>query len=88
MITAARDPAGHYNPFTGSSFVMVAGFNAKGRPRGAAILTSSQSENPRSAHCADQTRRYSGKRFLPMRFTERQIRADPSYRRRVVKGGP
>lgn len=89
VITTARDtgePSEPYDPFTGSSFVMVAGFDAKGRPRGQAILTYSQSENPSSPHYADQTRLYSAKRFLPMRFTERQIRADPAYRRQVVTG--
>jgi acyl-homoserine-lactone acylase len=87
VITTARDTAGRYDPFTGSSFVMVAGFNARGRPQGAAILTYSQSENPRSPHYADQTTLYSAKRFLPMRFTERQIKADPAYRRTVVNSG-
>ncbi|HSD76851.1 MAG TPA: penicillin acylase family protein, partial [Solirubrobacteraceae bacterium] len=84
VISTTRDATGHYDPFTGSSFVMTAVFDAKGRPRGAAILSYSQSENPRSAHYADQTRLFSAKRWLPMRFTESQIRSDRSYRRTVV----
>jgi acyl-homoserine-lactone acylase len=46
----------------------------------------SQSENPSSAHYADQTRLYARERFLPLRFTERQIRSDPGYTRRRVTG--
>ena len=86
VITTSRDASGRYDPFTGSSFVMVAGFDRKGRPHGKAILTYSQSENPRSPLSSDQTKLFSAKRFLPMRFTERQIKADPSYRRVVVRG--
>ena len=86
VITTTRDDAGRYDPYTGSSFIMVAGFDRRGRPHGQAILTYSQSENPRSRHYSDQTRLYARKRWLPMRFTERQIRRDAAYRRIVVKG--
>jgi acyl-homoserine-lactone acylase len=86
IITADRDAQGRYDPVTGSSFVMTAAFDARGRPRGEALLSYSQSANPRSPHYADQTRRFSRKRWLPMRFTERQIRSDPAYRRTVVTG--
>ena len=65
---------------------MTAAFDAKGRPRGEAILTYSQSENPRSPHYADQTRLFSQKKWLPMRFTERSIRRDRDYKRTVVTG--
>ena len=34
IISTRRDEQGNYDPFTGSSFVMAAGFDAKGRPRG------------------------------------------------------
>jgi acyl-homoserine-lactone acylase len=86
IISTRRDERGNYDPFTGSSFVMVAGFDARGRPRGDAILSYSQSENPGSPHYADQTRLFSQEQWLPMRFTEAQIKADPSYSRRVVTG--
>ena len=86
IITTERDAQGRYDPFTGSSFVMTAAFDERGRVRGEAILSYSQSENPRSPHYADQTRLFSQKRFLPMRFTERQIRSDPEYERTVVSG--
>jgi acyl-homoserine-lactone acylase len=86
IISTRRDAAGRYDPYTGSSFVMTAGFDAKGRPFGQSILSYSQSENPKSPHYADQTRLFSQGKFLPMRFTEKQIKADPDYSRRVVRG--
>ncbi|MDQ3936054.1 MAG: penicillin acylase family protein [Actinomycetota bacterium] len=70
---------------TGSSFVMAVQFGSRG-PAGRAILTYSQSENPDSPHFDDQTRLYSQKRWLPMRFSERSIRKDPDYRARTVRG--
>jgi acyl-homoserine-lactone acylase len=86
IITSERDSRGRYEPIAGSSFVMTAAFDKRGRPRGQAILTYSQSENPRSPHYADQTRLFSRKRWLTMRFTERQIRLDRNFRRTVVTG--
>jgi acyl-homoserine-lactone acylase len=85
VITTDRDEHGIYRPYTGSSFVMAAELTRNG-PRGRAILRYSQSENPRSRHFADQTRLYARERWLPMRFTERQIRSDPEYTRTRVSG--
>jgi acyl-homoserine-lactone acylase len=86
IITTERDERGRYDAITGSSFMMTAAFDERGRPRGEAVLSYSQSENPRSPHYADQTRLFSRKQWLPMRFTERQIRSDPAYERTVVTG--
>jgi acyl-homoserine-lactone acylase len=86
VIESDRDDKGRYDPYTGSSFVMTAAFDAKGRPHGAAILTYSQSENPRSPHYVDQTELFSQKKWIPIRFTERQIRRDGDYERTVVTG--
>ncbi|HKG64781.1 MAG TPA: penicillin acylase family protein [Solirubrobacteraceae bacterium] len=86
IISTRRDEQGNYDPFTGSSFVMSAGFDAKGRPSGSAILSYSQSENPESPFYADQTRLFSQEQWLPMRFTAADIKADPAYSRRVVTG--
>jgi acyl-homoserine-lactone acylase len=86
VISTDRDATGHYNPYTGSSFVMTAAFAGKGKPRGEAILSYSQSENPRSKHYADQTKLFSRKRWLPMRFTQKQIKADPQYAHMEVSG--
>ena len=47
---------------------------------------SAQSENPTSPHYADQTRLFSQEQWLPMRFSESAIKADPDYSRRVVSG--
>ena len=65
---------------------MAAGFDAKGRPSGSAVLSYSQSENPSSPFYADQTRLFSQEKWLPMRFTERAIKTDPAYSKRVVTG--
>jgi acyl-homoserine-lactone acylase len=86
IISTRRDDQGNYDPYTGSSFVMAAGFDAKGRPSGSSILSYSQSENPSSPFYADQTRLFSQEKWLPMRFTERAIKADPAYSKRVVTG--
>ena len=86
IISTRRDDQGNYDPYTGSSFVMVAGFDAKGRPSGSAILSYSQSENPLSPHFADQTKLFSQEKWLPMRFSESSIKADADYSRRVVSG--
>jgi acyl-homoserine-lactone acylase len=86
IISTERDVQGRYDPFTGASFVMTAAFDTSGKVRGEALLSYSQSENPLSPHYADQTRLFSQKQWLPMRFTERQIRSDPEYKRTVVTG--
>ncbi len=87
VLTPQRDErTGHYDPYTGNSFVMVAEFDRRGRPHGEAVLRYSQSENPRSRHSADQTALYAKKRWLKMRFTRKEIRRDGAYTRRVVRG--
>jgi acyl-homoserine-lactone acylase len=86
IISTDRDAQGRYDPLTGASFVMTAAFDERGRVRGEAILSYSQSENPESEHYADQTRLFSRKQWLPMRFSERSIRRDPDYERTVVTG--
>jgi acyl-homoserine-lactone acylase len=63
----------------GSSFVMAVELGRDG-PSGRQILTYSQSTNPNSPWYADQTRLYSGKGWDTIKFTERQIRADPNLR--------
>ena len=85
ILTSRRDERGVYEPYTGSSFVMVAALTEKG-PRGYAILRYSQSENPRSNHYADQTRLYAQERWLPLRFRERAIRRDRGYTSERVTG--
>ena len=86
VISTNRDATGHYDPYTGSSFIMTAAFAGKGKPHGQALLSYSQSENPRSKHYADQTKLFSRKKWLPMRFSQKQIKADPQYSHSVVSG--
>ena len=86
IVSTDRDEQGRYDPFTGASFIMTAAFDSAGAVRGEALLSYSQSENPQSPHYADQTRLFSQKQWLPMRFTEQQIRSDPEYERTVVTG--
>ena len=86
VVTTDRDEQGRYDPRTGASFIMTAAFDSSGTVRGEAVLSYSQSENPQSPHYADQTRLFSQKQWLPMRFTEQQIRSDPEYKRTVVTG--
>ena len=61
---------------------MTAAFDDKGRPLGESILTYSQSENPRSPHYADQTRLFSQRKWLPMRFTDERSGATRTTRGR------
>jgi acyl-homoserine-lactone acylase len=71
----------------GSSFVMAASVNGARCPRVRTILTYSQSANPRSDHFADQTRLFSGKRWVRDRFCLAQIEADPKLRVTRLGGG-
>jgi acyl-homoserine lactone acylase PvdQ len=84
------DPEGDFNainaPFVpgegypnvphGSSFVMVARLDGRACPSSRSILTYSQSTNPSSPYFADQTRLFSRKQWVNMRFCERDILAD------------
>ena len=59
----------------GSSFVMAA--ETGGRcPDSRSILTYSQSTNPRSRYYADQTKLYSRKRWVDMRFCVEELLSD------------
>ena len=78
-IAPLQGSAGYAKVIHGSSFLMVAGFTPRG-PVSRAILTYSQSTDPTSPHHADQTRLYSRKQWVRMRFAEREILADPQLR--------
>jgi hypothetical protein len=62
----------------GSSFVMVAHLDGRACPDSRSILTYSQSTNPASPYFADQTRMFSRKAWVDMRFCKRDILADRS----------
>ncbi len=70
----------------GSSFVMALELGADG-PRGQAFLTYGESDDPASAHFADQTALFSGGQWRPLVFTEADIAADPLLRTLEVAGG-
>ena len=64
--------------FAGSSFIQVVTWQpGSSCPVGSTILTYSESSNPTSPHFADQTKQFSNKQFLPDRFCQSQIAADP-----------
>jgi acyl-homoserine-lactone acylase len=61
----------------GSSFIMAVQFDATDCPKGASILTYSQSTNPTSPHFADQTETFSTKTWNPLPYCLADIKADP-----------
>ena len=73
-------------PDLGSSFIQVVTWNGTACPVGATILTYSESSNPASPHYADQTRLFSRKQWLPDRFCQSQIMADPQLKVTIVTG--
>lgn len=70
---------GYPEVLSGTSFVMTAELTPDG-PRSQALVTYSQSTNPASPHLADQTRLYSEKIWVDMKFDEADILADPHLR--------
>src|SRR6516225_7554864 len=72
--------------FFGSSFIQVVTWQpGSSCPVGSTILTYSESSNPTSPHFADQTKLFSKKQFLPDRFCQSQISADPHPQVATVK---
>jgi acyl-homoserine-lactone acylase len=70
----------------GSSHIQAVGWD-KGRcPRARTLLTYSQSSNPNSPHFSDQTRLYSGERWVTSRFCEKDILGDPKLKVVKVRG--
>jgi acyl-homoserine-lactone acylase len=68
----------------GTSFIMTMEFTPTG-PRGAALISYSESSDPASTHHADQTARFSDKAFRPILFDEAEILADPELSTLVVE---
>ncbi|ALO45281.1 penicillin acylase family protein [Pseudohongiella spirulinae] len=68
-----------YSPILhGNSYMQVISWDQDGRVDPRAILSYSQSEDPRSPHFADQTRLYSQSQWLELPFYEEDILADPN----------
>src|SRR5204863_3308502 len=76
---AFRGRQGFPDVTAGSSFVMAAHLT-RGCPQSRSILTYSLSANPRSPYFADQTRLFSRKRWLDMRFCQQALLRDPALR--------
>ncbi len=88
-INVVWDPErGYPNVPHGSSFVQVVGFDGSPCPDARTILTYSQSPNERSPYFADQTRMYSGKRWVRTRYCERDILDDPALQVTRLGGPP
>ncbi|MGI8632150.1 MAG: penicillin acylase family protein [Solirubrobacterales bacterium] len=75
---------GYPNVPHGSSFVMAAQFT-NSCPESRSILTYSQSTNPESPHFGDQTRLFSRKEWVDMRFCEDEILADPNLQVTTIR---
>jgi acyl-homoserine-lactone acylase len=63
----------------GSSFMMVLEFTDNG-PHAQALLSYSESSDPKSPHFSDQTRLFSEAKYRPVLFTEEDILADPNLK--------
>ncbi|MCF1597868.1 penicillin acylase family protein [Streptomyces muensis] len=71
---------GYSEVTTGSSHIQAVGWDGGRCPVARTLLTYSQSSNPNSAHFSDQTRLFSGERWVTARFCERDILASPALR--------
>ncbi|GHC93395.1 penicillin acylase family protein [Streptomyces violaceochromogenes] len=73
--------AGGYTevPF-GSSHLQAVGWDGSRCPVARTLLTYSQSSNPKSPHHADQTRLFSGERWVTSRFCEKDILSSPKLK--------
>jgi acyl-homoserine-lactone acylase len=81
MIIPVWDPArGNTEVMHGSSHMQVVSFTGGPCPDAVTLLSYSQSANPNSPHHADQTRLYSGERWVRSRFCERDILSSPDLR--------
>jgi acyl-homoserine-lactone acylase len=77
---------GGYPVNYGSSFILVVSYE-DGGPRADAVLTYSQSTDPRSPHFADQTARYAtADPWRRVSFTPAEIAADPALRVQEISG--
>ncbi|MFD4523533.1 penicillin acylase family protein [Streptomyces sp. NPDC058470] len=73
--------AGAYTEVTtGSSYIQAVGWDGSRCPVARTLLTYSQSSNPNSAHYSDQTRLFSGERWVTSRFCEKDILSSPGLK--------
>jgi acyl-homoserine-lactone acylase len=82
---AGGPEAGFPNVVHGSSFVMVTQFT-DGCPDDRSILTYSQSEDPTSAHWADQNRMFAEKRWVDPAFCPGELDSAPGLTTTTIEG--
>ncbi|MFF8971803.1 penicillin acylase family protein [Streptomyces sp. NPDC014995] len=71
---------GYTEVTTGSSYVQAVGWDGSRCPVARTLLAYSQSSNPGSPHFDDQTRLFSGEKWVTSRFCEKDILASPALR--------
>ncbi|MER6671865.1 penicillin acylase family protein [Streptomyces sp. NPDC000983] len=76
---------GYTEVSTGSSYIQAVGWDGGRCPVARTLLTYAQSSNPGSAHFSDQTRLFSGEKWVTSRFCEKDILTSPSLRLVVVR---
>ncbi|MGW6908833.1 penicillin acylase family protein [Streptomyces sp. NPDC054940] len=69
---------GYTEVSTGSSHIQAVGWDGSRCPVARTLLTYSQSSNPNSPHFSDQTRVFSGEKWVTSRFCEKDILTSPS----------
>ncbi|SDD16611.1 acyl-homoserine-lactone acylase [Streptomyces prasinopilosus] len=80
-VEARWDPArGYTEVSTGTSYVQAVGWDGSGCPVARTLLAYSQSSNPASPYSSDQTRLFSGERWVTSRFCEKDILSSPELR--------
>jgi acyl-homoserine-lactone acylase len=79
------DSFGYGQVGAGSSTVQFTELRPDKAPKAKWILTYSQSENPNSKHFDDQTKLFSKSEFIPMLYTNKEIRSDPNLKVRKLK---
>ncbi|TDC89349.1 penicillin acylase family protein [Actinomadura sp. 7K507] len=72
---------------TGSSYLQVVSFDGDRCPDTRTLMTYSQSADPTSPHYADQTRLFSGKRWVTERFCSDEITKAPALKVVELAGG-
>nr|WP_107909919.1 penicillin acylase family protein [Streptomyces chartreusis] len=78
---------GYTEVTTGSSHIQAVGWDGSRCPVARTLLTYSQSSNPKSPHFSDQTRLFSGEKWVTARFCEKDILASPELRVVSVREG-
>lgn len=81
-VEAVWNPAGggYTEVFHGSSHIQAVGWDGSRCPVARTLLSYSQSSNPNSPYYADQTRMFSGERWVTSRYCEKDILSSPALR--------